>query len=242
VKILIVDDDRELVELLSFALNRAGLIPLGAYDTPVAMRILEQEQPDLVVLDINLGAWNGLELLADLRRRRGIPVIMLTGKGSEDDKVLGLELGADDYITKPFSHRELIARIRAQLRRHGQEALTPLPSGPILRAGPITVNTAQHVVAKDGQLLSLTVTEFRLLHHLIINAGLVVPSQSLLKQVWGYEDAEGTDVLRVALHRLRRKLGDDSARPRLLHTIPGIGVMLKPVAGETAPEALERRA
>src|SRR5205085_5739851 len=121
VRILLVDDDRELIDLLAFALKRAGLEPIAAHDASAALRLFEERDPDLVVLDINLGASSGLDVLREIRRRAQLPVIMLTALDSEEDKVRGLELGADDYLTKPFSHRELIARIRAQLRRSGQE-------------------------------------------------------------------------------------------------------------------------
>src|SRR5215210_4336392 len=120
-QILLVDDDRELIDLLAFALRRAGLEPLPAHDAPTALRVFEDKRPDLVVLDINLGAASGLDVLKALRRRSQLPVIMLTALDSEEDKVRGLEAGADDYLTKPFSHRELIARIRAQLRRSGTD-------------------------------------------------------------------------------------------------------------------------
>lgn len=227
-KVILVDDDRDLVDVLTFALRRAGFGVLVAHDSPTAIRLLENEAPDLAILDINLGAWNGFDLLKSIRRRRQIPVIMLTARDNEDDKVLGLELGADDYVTKPFSHRELIARIRANLRRHGQEWTPPTKSDALLQIGPLTVNVAEHTVAKDGQDLKLTVTEFRLLHYLMINAGNALPTRVILKQVWGYDDPDGTDVVRVTVHRLRRKLEDDPNEPKLLHTVPGIGFMLKP--------------
>jgi two-component system response regulator VicR len=233
VRILLVDDDRELIDLLAFALKRAGLEPVAAHDAAAAIRAYEERQPDLVVLDINLGASSGLEVLKDLRRRGQLPVIMLTALDSEEDKVRGLELGADDYLTKPFSHRELIARIRANLRRSGQES--PARRAPETRfeVGSITLNLAEHSVTKAGQLVSLTVTEFRLLHCLMANAGTVVPTTTLLKQVWGYQDPGGSDVVRVTVHRLRRKLEQDPSRPNLLHTIPGVGVLLKSDAAAT---------
>jgi two-component system response regulator VicR len=233
VRILLVDDDRELIDLLAFALKRAGLEPVAAHDAAAAIRAYEERQPDLVVLDINLGASSGLEVLKDLRRRGQLPVIMLTALDSEEDKVRGLELGADDYLTKPFSHRELIARIRANLRRSGQES--PARRAPETRfeVGSITLNLAEHSVTKAGQLVSLTVTEFRLLHCLMANAGTVVPTSTLLKQVWGYQDPGGSDVVRVTVHRLRRKLEQDPSRPNLLHTIPGVGVLLKSDAAAT---------
>jgi len=228
VRILLVDDDRELIDLLAFALKRAGLDPIAAHDASAALRLYDERQPDLVVLDINLGASSGLDVLKELRRRGQLPVIMLTALDSEEDKVRGLEAGADDYLTKPFSHRELIARIRAQLRRSGQD-WQPQKRAPAtrLQVGSITLDMAEHSVTKAGQQVSLTVTEFRLLHCLMSNAGAVVPTTTLLKQVWGYADPGGSDVVRVTVHRLRRKLESDPGRPSLLHTIPGVGVLLK---------------
>ncbi|HYW90687.1 MAG TPA: response regulator transcription factor, partial [Chloroflexota bacterium] len=133
-----------------------------------------------------------------------------------------------DYLTKPFSHRELIARIRAQLRRSGQEWQPQRRTlATRLQVGSITLDMAEHSVTKAGQPVSLTVTEFRLLHCLMSNAGAVVPTATLLKQVWGYADPGGSDVVRVTVHRLRRKLESDPGRPSLLHTIPGVGVMMK---------------
>jgi len=237
VRILLVDDDRELIDLLAFALKRAGFEPVAAYDGTSALRLFEERQPDLVVLDINLGASNGLDVLKDLRRRTQLPVIMLTALDSEEDKVRGLEGGADDYLTKPFSHRELIARIRAQLRRSGQELTARRAPATRLEVGSITLDLAEHSVTKSGQQVSLTVTEFRLLHCLMTNAGTVVSTSTLLKQVWGYQDPGGSDVVRVTVHRLRRKLESDPSRPHLLHTVPGVGVLLKPDS-ETASSEL----
>jgi DNA-binding response OmpR family regulator len=236
VRILLVDDDRELIDLLAFALKRGGLDPIGAHDAATALRLFDERKPDLVVLDINLGASSGLDVLRELRRRSPLPVIMLTALDSEEDKVRGLEAGADDYLTKPFSHRELIARIRAQLRRSGQEWPVRRAPETRLEVGSITLDLAEHSVTKSGQPVSLTVTEFRLLHCLMTNAGTVVPTATLLKQVWGYNDPGGSDVVRVTVHRLRRKLEQDPARPQLLHTIPGVGVRLKSDAAVLSPE------
>ncbi len=233
-KLLIVDDDRDLVELLTFALQRAGFDVLAAHDAPTALTLLETEQPDLAVLDIMLGGWDGLELLTDLRRRSQIPVILLTARTSDDDKVRGLELGADDYLTKPFSYHELIARIRAHLRRQSHTPVAAEPAASLLGVGPLTLNVAEHTTAVAGRPLKLTATEFRLLHFLMTHAGAVVPLSAVLKHVWGYEAADGTEVVRVTLHRLRHKLEADPARPRLLHTLPGVGVVLKPAPDEPA--------
>ncbi len=226
-RILLVDDDRELIDLLAFALRRAGLEPIAAHDGASALRLFEERHPDLLVLDINLGASSGLEVLRELRRRAALPVIMLTALDSEEDKVRGLEAGADDYLTKPFSHRELIARIRAQLRRSGQELSARRAPETRFEVGSVTLDLAEHSVRKSGEPVSLTVTEFRLLHCLMASAGTVVSTAALLKQVWGYQDAGASDVVRVTVHRLRRKLEQDPARPQLLHTIPGVGVLLK---------------
>jgi two-component system response regulator VicR len=236
VRILLVDDDRELIDLLAFALKRAGLEPVAAYDAAAALRLFDEKTPDLVVLDINLGASSGLDVLKALRKRSTLPVIMLTALDSEEDKVRGLEAGADDYLTKPFSHRELIARIRAQLRRSGQEGPVHREPETRLEVGSLTLDTAEHSVTRWGKNVSLTVTEFRLLHCLMSNAGAVVTTSTLLKQVWGYHDPSGSDVVRVTVHRLRRKLEVDPARPSLLHTIPGVGVLLKSDGGSAASE------
>lgn len=227
-RILLVDDDRELIDLLAFALRRAGLEPLAAHDGAAAIRQVADREPDLLVLDINLGAFSGLDVLKEVRRTSAaLPVIMLTALDSEEDKVRGLEAGADDYLTKPFSHRELIARIRAQLRRAGQEWQPRQAPATRLQVGSLTMDLAEHSVTRDGQPVSLTVTQFRLLHCLMSNAGRVVTTAELLKQVWGYHDPGGSDVVRVTVYRLRQKLDNDPARPPLLHTIPGVGVLLK---------------
>jgi len=234
-QILLVDDDRELVDLLAFALRRAGLETVPANDAATALRLFAERQPDLAVLDVNLGASNGLDLLKALRQRSQVPIIMLTALDSEDDKVRGLELGADDYLTKPFSHRELTARIKAQLRRAGRDWSGRPAVQTHLEAGAIVLDVSEHSVTKAGRALSLTVTEFRLLHCLMLHAGSVVPTAALLQRVWGYPDPGGTDVVRVTVHRLRRKLEEDPGHPTLLHTVPGVGVMLR--AAETGVTA-----
>lgn len=226
-RILLVDDDRELIDLLAFALGRAGLDPVAAHDGASALRLYEETQPDLVVLDINLGNSSGLDVLRELRKQSWVPVIMLTALDSEEDKVRGLEAGADDYLTKPFSHRELVARIRVQLRRTGQEWQARRAPETRLEVGSIVLDVAEHSVTKGGEPVSLTVTEFRLLHCLMSNAGHVVSTSQLLKQVWGYHDPAASDVVRVTVFRLRGKLEHDRTRPNLLHTIPGVGVLLK---------------
>jgi DNA-binding response OmpR family regulator len=235
-KILLVEDDRDLVDLLTFLLRRAGFETLAAFDAPMALGHLRDSAADLVLLDVNLGTTSGFDLLKEIRGQSQIPVIVLTGRSSEEDKVKGLDLGADDYVTKPFSHRELVARIRANLRRAEEPWSPGKPTEAVVQVGSIIINSAQHSAVIDGETLDLTVTEFRLLRYLLVNANTVVPIRAIARHVWGYEDRGSNDVVRTTLHRLRRKLNDSPMNPRLLHTVPGIGVMLKaaPVDEATA--------
>jgi DNA-binding response OmpR family regulator len=228
-KVLIVDDDRDLTEILRFALTRAGYEVFTAHDSPAAMQQFEQNQPDIAILDVNIGEWDGFELLGELRKRSEIPVILLSGRGAEEDKVHGLRAGADDYVSKPFGHSELLARVLAQLRRAGQSTPAAADSD-LLSVGPLTLNRAEHSATIGDNPVRLTATEFRLLHYLMLNAGRVVSQADLGKHVWGYNGAGTAETARVAVHRLRRKL-EAGGHPRLLHTIPGVGIMLKPEMG-----------
>lgn len=228
---MLVDDDRDLVDIVHFALRRAGFEVLVAYDSPMALKHLDQNDPDLVVVDINLGAYDGFDLLKQLRQRSKIPIIVLSARDREEDKICGLELGADDYITKPFSHGEFLARIRAHIRRTAEGWAPPeqrngQPTNGQLQAGPIVINPAQHLVLKHGQRLNLTVTEYRLLHYLMINVGSILSSQAIAKHVWGYDDTSANEIVRVTVYRLRKKLEDDPANPQFLQTIPGVGIVL----------------
>ena len=228
VKVLLVDDDRDFVDLIAFALTRAGLDVIAAHETPAALKLLEAERPDVAVLDVEMGRWNGFDLLRDLRKQSDIPVIMLSGQAAEKDKLRGFELGADDYVTKPFSHHELLARSLALMKRQGQPARAAAPPPVCLQVGPLTLNATEHTATKDGQPLGLTVTEFKLLHYLMARPGAVAGTRELMKQVWGFDDPSGNDAVRIALHRLRRKIEGHSGEPQLVHTVPGVGVMLKP--------------
>ena len=232
-KLLLVDDDLELTDLLTFAFGRGGFDVLSAHDAPTALRLLREHAPDVAVIDVNLGGTSGFDLLEALRRESKIPVVMLTARDAEGDKVLGLDLGADDYVTKPFSHRELLARVRAQLRRHGGGPEETVAAPSEVTVGPLTVYLREHRAEVDGQPVNLSVTEFRLLSYLAQHTGSVVPVKDLLQHVWGASDVGSGELVRVAVHRLRRKLGEDAAYPRLLHTVAGVGVMLKAGAGET---------
>lgn len=222
-KLLLIDDDRELVAVLALALGRAGFAVVAAHDAPGALALADTERPDLVVLGMPLHATDALALLGQLRRHSRAVIIMLTGRGSEDERVAGLEEGADDYVSKPFSPRELVARIRALLQHHDR---ADPPTATVLAVGPLRLDTATHTATNAGRPLHLTVTEFRLLHCLMSRTGTVVTFAALLRQVWGYDDPGVTDVVRSTVYRLRRKLGDDPAEPRLLASVPGVGFVL----------------
>jgi DNA-binding response OmpR family regulator len=225
--LLVVEDDEDLVELLEFVLTRAGFAVQYAHDITTADHLLTTAEPDLVILDIVIRSRNGLDWLKQIRQHSQIPVILLTGQTAEDCRISAFELGADDYMTKPFYHRELVARIRAVLRRQtGRREVVDPPA--TLQVGPLRLNPAEYTVYMNENRLSVTVTEFRLLHYLMTHASTVVPTHTLLKHVWGYESTNDTDIVRVNLHRLRRKLGETAQQPQLLHTIPGVGVLLKP--------------
>jgi DNA-binding response OmpR family regulator len=235
-KILLVDDDPDILELLTFLVGRTGMVGLPAREVPSALTLFEAERPDIAIVDVGLGPWSGFDLVSELRSRSDMPIILLTARNSDDDKVRGLEAGADDYLVKPFSHRELIARIRAHLRRNLPRA-DERAYGEVLRAGPLLMNVAQHSAAKEGRSLNLTATEFRLLRYLMDRASTVVPTAAILREIWGHDDPGAREVLRVTLFRLRRKLEDDPSAPRLLHTVPGVGVMLNTEIPEPVAES-----
>jgi len=224
VNVLVVDDDHDLVELLRFALGRLGFRVTGVTDATQALRAAVTEAPEVIVLDVNLAGWSGFDLLQEIRKRSEVPVIMLTARGSEEDKIRGLSLGADDYVAKPFGHRELAARIRAVARRGGP---APTPASGRLRVGTLELDEQTYTLTKRGEPVSLTVNEFRFLKRLMQEADVVVPTGVLLQHVWGYPpDQRSGDVIRVLVHRLRRKIEDDPGSPTLLVTVPGIGVRL----------------
>ena len=228
-RVLLVDDERDLVELLAFLVDQAGFTPLVATEPRVALELFEKEHPSLAVVDLNLKPWDGFELLTELRRRSAkLPILVLTARGSEDDKVRALDLGADDYVVKPFGHRELVARIKAQVRRADVDGESAPPA--LLEVGALRLDVRERTLQLDGQDLRLTGTEFRLLEYLMRNSNSVVPTAALAKYVWGYDDGPAREVVRVTVHRLRRKLGDDGQRKRFIETVPGVGLKLRPAA------------
>ena len=212
-KVLVADDDAELRELIAFTLAQAGYLVIKASDGSAAVRLFTAESPDLVVLDINMPALSGFQVCAAIRARSRVPVMMLTVRGEEEDLVRALGLGADDYLTKPFSPRTLLARIRALLRRAGMESTAPVA------AGRIGLDLNEHTVRiGEGEAVRLTKLELRLLQMLLANAGHTVSSERLLVQVWGHRSGGDRQLLKQLVHRLRQKIEADPAAPALLRT------------------------
>jgi DNA-binding response OmpR family regulator len=223
VTILLVDDDELLCESLALLLRQQGYRVLTAPTGAAALEQVRLHRPDLLVLDVGLPDLNGIELCRRLRQSSGVPVIFLTAHRQEIEKVLGLEAGGDDYITKPFSSAELIARVRAILRRSA--GLVPLPPAERLQAGDgdIILDTATYTLTVRGRPVELTAREFALLHLLMQHAGRVLHRRFLFDQVWGADFVGDEKALDVYIHQLRKKLEDDPQHPRYIHTIRGVG-------------------
>jgi DNA-binding response OmpR family regulator len=231
-RILVVEDEPSISDPLAAALAREGFEPLVAMTGQAALALTERRAPDLVLLDLNLPDMDGREVARELRRRGDTPIVMLTARGTEMDKIIGLELGADDYVVKPFSGAEVIARIRAVLRRY--RGSTPrLPAEPIEIQG-LTVDIAARSATLDGARLELSRKEFDLLAELVRNAGRVVSREDLMDRVWDENWFGSTKTLDTHVGWLRRKLGDDTAAPRYLHTVRGVGFRFSAPA-EVAP-------
>ena len=229
-KILLVDDEPDVIESvrLGFTLQWREIDVIGATTGEAGLDVIEGERPDLVLLDVGLPDIDGFEVLRQTRAFSDVPVIMLTARDDSMDKVKGLELGADDYITKPFNHLELLARVKAVLRRH--EMPPPTSRTPSFRAGDLEVDFARHEARLGGRPLELTPTEFKVLYHLVRNAGHVLQHGTLLAKVWGREYIDEVDYIRVYIRRLREKLGDDPDNPTYIRTERGLGYRF--VAGE----------
>ena len=222
-RILVVDDEPDLIESvrLGFELQWREIELLESGTGETALDRVEQDHPDIVLLDIGLPDIDGFEVLRRIRAFSDVPVVMLTARDDAMDKVKGLELGADDYITKPFNHLELMARVKAVLRRLSMP--TPTSRAPSFQARELEVDFAAHEARLRGERLDLTPTEYKLLYHLVRNAGHVLQHETLLAKVWGREYVDEVDYLRVYVRRLRDKLGDDPDRPRYIRTERGLG-------------------
>jgi two-component system response regulator RegX3 len=219
-RILVVEDEESFSDPLSYLLRREGYEVAVADDGPAALEEFDRNGADLVLLDLMLPGLPGTEVCRQLRTRSKVPVIMLTAKDGEIDKVVGLELGADDYVTKPYSARELVARIRAVLRR-GTEP--ELGNGATVEAGPVRMDVERHVVTVGGDAVPMPLKEFELLEMLLRNAGRVLTRMQLIDRVWGSDYVGDTKTLDVHVKRLRGKLEPDPAVPRYLLTVRGLG-------------------
>lgn len=223
--ILVVDDEPTIVEVVELYLRREGFKVLTAFDGKAALDVVERQRPDLIVLDLMLPGLNGLDVLRQLRSNSAMPVIMLTARGEETDRVVGLELGADDYVTKPFSNRELVARIKAVLRRV-QPATPDQTAAHILTVGGLRLDIAARSVTMNEQVINLTAREFDLLTFLMRHPGQVFTREQLLDNVWGYTFASDMSTVTVHIRRLREKIERDPTNPTLLQTVWGIGYKL----------------
>jgi two-component system, OmpR family, response regulator RegX3 len=221
-RVLVVEDEESFSDALSYMLRKEGFEPVVATTGPEALAEFDRGGADIVLLDLMLPGLPGTEVCRQLRSRSGVPIIMLTAKDSEVDKVVGLELGADDYVTKPYSPRELVARIRAVLRRGHEPDLAP----PTLEAGPVRMDVERHVVTVGGETQRLPLKEFELLELFLRNPGRVLTRGQLIDRVWGSDYVGDTKTLDVHVKRLRAKLEPDPAHPTMLVTVRGLGYKL----------------
>ena len=213
-----VDDEESIANLSGFNLEKEGYTAVMAEDGPEALEIFRVNQPDLVLLDIMLPTMDGWEVCKAIRKESNTPIIMLTAKGDESEQVSGLEMGADDYITKPFSPKELMARIKAVLRR-----AYPMEETTQVRLDELVIDIDRHEVTESGRPIALTPKEFELLLLLVKNQGKVLSRDMLLETVWGYDYGGETRTVDVHIRRLRQKLNDDPTNPRYIHTVHGVG-------------------
>lgn len=224
-KILIIDDELHIVELLKYNLESNGYKTLYALNGRDGLSEVFEKKPDLILLDVMLPEMDGFDVCKEIKKNKefeAVPIIMLTAKGEEFDKILGLELGADDYITKPFSVRELLARIKVVLRRNSKEE-----ASKVVNIGELVIYMDKHEAVKGGRTLELTLKEFELLRLLILNKGKVLTRDFLLDKVWGYEYYGETRTVDVHIRHLRQKIEDDDKNPRYIETVRGIGYKFK---------------
>jgi two-component system, OmpR family, response regulator RegX3 len=225
-RVMVVEDDSSVAQLLSSLLEDDGFRPMVAETGPDAMELFDTVGAELVLLDLTLpGPWSGTEVLRRLRTRSDVPVIMVTGKTGEVDRIVGLEMGADDYVTKPFSPRELMARIRAVLRR--RPVGTAEADEGVLAAGPVRMDVDRHTVTVHGRPLDLPLKQFQLLEMLVRNADLVIPRMRLMESVWGPEYYGDTKTLDVHVKRLRAKIEQDPRNPRHIINVRAVGYKFK---------------
>lgn len=230
-KVLVVDDEKPISDIIKFNLTKEGYDVVTAADGREALDMYNDENPDLVLLDQMLPEVDGIEVLRQIRSKSDIPVIMVTAKDSEIDKVLGLEMGADDYVTKPFSNRELVARVKANLRSRksvAQSTEESFNSTEDIHLGDLTIHPQAYMVSKNGADIELTHREFELLYYLAQHIGQVMTREHLLQQVWGYDYFGDVRTVDVTVRRLREKIEDNPSRPNWLATRRGVGYYLRP--------------
>ncbi|EQC68831.1 MULTISPECIES: response regulator YycF [Streptococcus] len=231
-KILIVDDEKPISDIIKFNLTKEGYETVTAFDGREAIEKFEEENPDLIILDLMLPELDGLEVAKEVRKTSHIPIIMLSAKDSEFDKVIGLEIGADDYVTKPFSNRELLARVKAHLRRteNIESAVAEenaSSSNSEITIGDLKILPDAFVAQKRGEDIELTHREFELLHHLATHMGQVMTREYLLETVWGYDYFGDVRTVDVTIRRLREKIEDTPSRPEYILTRRGVGYYMK---------------
>lgn len=224
-RILVVEDEETLAEAISFLLSKEGFDVAVAASGPAAIESFEKSGADLILLDLMLPGLSGTEVCRQIRTKSSVPIIMLTAKDSEIDKVVGLELGADDYVTKPYSSRELIARIRAVLRRG--ELHESDNDGATLEVGPVRMDTDRHIISVNGKVVAIPLKEFELLEFLMRNAGRVLTRVQLIDRVWGSDYVGDTKTLDVHIKRLRAKIEKDPANPEFIQTVRGMGYKME---------------
>ncbi|MBS0956284.1 response regulator YycF [Lactiplantibacillus plantarum] len=224
-KILVVDDEKPISDIMKFNLTKEGYEVHVAADGEEALQKVDEVHPDLILLDLMLPKMDGLEVARQVRKNYDMPIIMVTAKDSELDKVLGLELGADDYVTKPFSNRELVARVKANLRRQGAPSAQPaeVEENSDIEIGDLVIHPEAYMVSKRGENIELTHREFELLHYLAQHIGQVMTREHLLQTVWGYDYFGDVRTVDVTVRRLREKVEDNPSHPKWLVTRRGVG-------------------
>ena len=230
-KILVVDDEKPISDIIKFNLNKEGYDVYVAYDGEDAIKQVEEVDPDLIILDLMLPKIDGLEVAREIRKTHEMPIIMVTAKDTEIDKVLGLEMGADDYVTKPFSNRELVARVKANLRRQNTVAQATQneekEENSDIVIGDLTIHPDSYTVSRHGEKIELTHREFELLNYLAKHMGQVMTREHLLQTVWGYDYFCDVRTVDVTMRRLREKVEDNPSRPVWLVTRRGVGYYLR---------------
>ncbi|ETA74640.1 response regulator YycF [Ligilactobacillus equi] len=229
-KILVVDDEKPISDIIKFNLTKEGYEVETAYDGEEALKQVEAVNPDLMILDLMLPKMDGLEVAREVRKTHDLPIIMVTAKDSEIDKVLGLEMGADDYVTKPFSNRELVARVKANLRRQSTAAANAAAEEQVttdITIGELVIHPDSYTVSKKDEKIELTHREFELLHYLAKHLGQVMTREHLLQTVWGYDYFGDVRTVDVTVRRLREKIEDNASRPTWLVTRRGVGYYLR---------------